>query len=290
MNTKNFLSAVLFLFITLACSVEKKQNKGLVVPQTSTTKLNFTTNRSTIVLPVTIDGSLQNFIFDTGATFTTLQVDAVTGRSTKVSGADGKKVKVGIGTIGSFKIGTSDFQDTYTWKLPMDYLKQKVPNFGGLIGQSIISKANWLIDYPKNTIEFTDKVIDTPNFETIKVDKIRDPKLSFTLDGETYTALIDLGSSIGLVVPEGSKLAERLLAKYPFKDSTRERYTVSSGVQTINEKVGVTPKIAVGNLVFDATETSIAASSQIRVGNTFFKDYTIYIDNTNGVYKLKKTR
>lgn len=232
-KVKKSLILVICLGFLASCSTEKFQNKGSILPQSGGTKLNFTTNRTIIVLPVVIDGVSKNFLLDTGAEFNVIHVDKVTGKTTKVNGADGKKVKVGVGTIGSLKISETEFKDTYTWKLPMDYLVQQVPNFGGLIGQSIISKANWLINYSKNTIEFTDKDIETLGFESFSMKNVRDPHINLNIEGEVHSALIDLGSSSTLTIPKGSALAEKLLKNYTFTDNQRESFK-ASGVQIVN--------------------------------------------------------
>lgn len=287
LNTKKSLFLIVFVAFCASCSTEKLQNKGSIVPQSDNYKYNFKTNRSVIVLPVTINGVSKNFLFDTGAEFTVIHTEKVSGKTTKINDATGAKVKVGLGKISSLKIGETEFKDTYTYKLPMEYLVAQVPDFGGLIGQPIICKANWLIDYTKKTIEFTDKTFETLGFESFSMKNIRDPHINLTIEGETYSALIDLGSSSTMTIPEGSALADKLRAKYSFKDNQRENF-VASGVQIVNEKVGVTPKVVLGGFTFDAVETNIVKSSQIKVGNNFFKNFALYIDNTNGVYKLKK--
>ncbi len=286
---KNTIFIALGVFFTIGCSLEKRQNKGLVTPQTISTKLNFTTNKSVIILPVIFNGTAKNFAFDTGADLSLVNREKITGFKTKVSGAGGKKVKVGSETIDSFKIGDLDFQKTCAFNDNMVFFDKIIPNFGGLIGQSIISKANWLIDYPKKTIEISDKTIETVGFETLSMKNIRDPHIDIIIEGETYSALIDLGSSTAIAIPTGSKLAEKLLTKYIFIEGTREVYRVG-GSEVITEKVSILPKILFGNSSAEAVETKIYDTKQIRIGNAFFKDYTVYIDNTNGVYKIKKTK
>ncbi len=289
-NTLNlFISLTFGLFFTVGCSLEKRQNKGLVTPQTTSTKLNFTTTKTVIILPVTFNGTAKNFAFDTGADLSLVNREKITGFKTKVSGAGGKKVKVGSETIDSFKIGDLDFQKTRAFNDNMAFFDNIIPNFGGLIGQSIISKVNWLIDYPKKTIEISDKTIETVGFETFSMKNIRDPHIDLIIEGETYSALIDLGSSTAIAIPTGSKLAEKLLTKYTFREGTREVYRVG-GSEVITEKIGILPKILFGNSSAETVETKIYDTKQIRIGNDFFKDYIVYIDNTNGVYKVKKTK
>lgn len=289
LNTKNSLFLTVFVVFCVSCSTENLQNKGLIVPQSSSNNFKFSTNQSIIIVPVSINGKSENFFFDTGSDYNVIHVDKVKGITTKVNGADGKKVKVGTGKITSLKIGETEFKKTFTWELPMDFLVDKTPSITGFIGQSVICKANWLIDFTQNTMEFSDKAIEISGFETFSMKNIRDPHLNLVIEGETISALIDLGSSSTLSIPKGSALAEKLLSKYSYRDNQREKF-VAGGVQNVTEKLGITPNVVVGGFSFDAVETTIVESSQPRVGNNFFKNFALYIDNTNGVYKLKKIK
>lgn len=285
---KNIIKFIV-LIVTFSCSTEKLQNKGFIRPQSASTKLDFITNKTVITLPTIINGTLKNFVFDTGAELTVVQQNKTTGIKTKITGADGKKVKLGTGKIDLLKIGEVEFKNIYALNYNMEYLTNEIPNFGGIIGQSVICKANWLIDYTKNKIEFTDKPIEMIGFETLKPKNIRDPYIDLLIEGKVYSALIDLGSSVAVTIPEDSKLAEKLLSKYTFKDNKRDIFRLS-GVQNISEKVGTLPIIQIGNIKFEKVETNILPSKILKIGNAFFKDYAIYIDNTNGVYKIKKMR
>lgn len=286
---KNIVLLTSCLIFTNGCSVKMYQNKGLITPQSNSTKLDFSTNKTVIILPVMLDGSIKNFAFDTGAELTVVQKEVTTGIKIKATGADGKKVKIGTGTVDLFKISDVEFKNIYSFNANMDYLTKKIPNFGGIIGQSIICKANWLIDYSKNKIEFTDKTIETMGFETLSTKNIRNPHIDMMIEDEVYSVLIDLGSSVAMTIPENSKLAEKLLAKYTFKDIIREVYRLS-GAEIVTEKVAIIPKVKIGNSSFEKVEVNILPSKSLKIGNAFFKDYTIYIDNTNGVYKIKKMR
>lgn len=279
----------LVLLVAFSCSTEKFQNKGFIRPHSASTKLDFTTNKTVVTLPTMINGTPINFIFDTAAELTVVQQNKTTGVKTKATGAAGKKVKLGTGKIDLLKIGEVEFKNIYALNYNMEYMTNEIPNFGGIIGQSVICKANWLIDYTKNQIEFTDKPIETIGFETLKPKNIRDPYIDLLIEGEVYSTLIDLGSSVAVTIPEVSKLAEKLLSKYTFRDNKRDVFRLS-GVQNIAEKIGTLPIVKIGNINFEKVEINILPSKSLKIGNAFFKDYAIYIDNTNGVYKIKKMR
>ncbi|EZH73838.1 hypothetical protein ATO12_18065 [Aquimarina atlantica] len=279
---------VVFSFSISACSIHYKQRKGNVLPEGFYYKTKFTTVKSVIVLPFQINGVKKNFLFDTGADYNLIQRDAIIGKKGMYSGASKRKMKMGSEITKSMKIGNVNFVDTYGVNADLKGLKEQIPNFGGLIGQSIISKGNWLIDYPNKIIEVSDKDMSDDSFQSIKI--IREdgaPYVLISINGNTHKVLVDFGSSSDFNLPKNSKLAKKLLDMYNFKDSQRERYTIG-GLQTITEKKGIVPLITLETIEFENVKTTINVSSQPRIGIGFFKDCLVYIDNTNRQYKIKK--
>lgn len=278
----------LILFISFSCSVTKNQNKGNVVPQNFNYEREFTTAKSVMVLPFKINGVSKNFLFDTGADYSIIQRDSIIGETGNYDGASKRTMKLGNEIIASIKIGSIDFRNTVALNGDMKGLKEQIPNFGGLIGQPIISKANWLIDYPNKSVTISDKNLVDSNFETLKI--IREDGAPYTyisINGIEYKVIIDFGSSSEFNLPEDSKLAKILLNQYNFSDNERDRYTLG-GLQKIKEKVGIVPSIKLGNMDFKSVNTTINISSQPRIGIGFFRDCKIYIDNINNSYKIKK--
>jgi hypothetical protein len=198
-------------------------------------------------------------------------------------------MKLGTEIIPSFKIGSIDFIKTVALNSDFVGLKEQIPNFGGLIGQPIISKANWLIDYPNQIIKLSNENLIDDSFQAIEI-KQKDgaPYINLLIDGKEYNAIIDLGSSATLSIPSDSKMAKEILNKYSFQDNEREIYSIG-GLQNVQEKVGIIPLVKIGNIAFSDVETDIRHSSQLRIGNKFFKDYIVYIDNLNKNYSLKKS-
>lgn len=285
------IKAILFVVFSLlisACSTHYKQRKGYVLPKAFYYKTKFTTAKSVIVLPIEVNEVKRNFLFDTGADYNLIQRDSVIGKTGMYDGASKREMKMGSETTRSMKIGNINFVDTYGLNADLKGLKEQIPDFGGLIGQPIISKANWLIDYPNKVIEVSDKDISDDSFQSIKI--IREggaPYTFISINGNTHKVIVDFGSSSSFNLPQDSKLAKELMDTYNFKDNQRERYTIG-GLQTITEKKGVVPLIMLETMEFKNVKTTINISSQPRIGIGFFKDCLVYIDNTNREYKIKK--
>lgn len=280
---------LIFLFITLiGCSVTKKQKKGIVLPESFNFETKFTTVKTLILLPFEVNGELKNFLFDTGADLSLIQRDSLIGKTYKVTGASKDKAKFGYGIVKSLKLGQVNFTNTMALNGDLKGLKEQILNFGGIIGQPIISKANWLIDYPNEKIRLSNKNLIDTTFKAIHI-KREDgaPYTYISINGEKYKVIVDLGSSSELNVPKESKLARLLLEQYNFEDNERDRYTIG-GSQIIKEKVGVLPSVKLGDIEFKNIRTTINTSSQPRIGIAFFKDCIVYIDNIEGNYKVKK--
>ncbi len=186
------------------------------------------------------------------------------------------------------KIGHIEFLNTFAGNGNFEGLKEQIPNFGGIIGQPIINKANWLIDYPNKTVHISSENLVDNTFQTIQIKREHGaPYTVISINGFEQKVIIDFGSSSEFNLPEESKLAQQLLEQYNFDDNERDRYTLG-GLQTIKEKVGIVPLIKLGNMEFKNVNTTVNISSQPRIGIGFFKDCIIYIDNLDHSYKIKK--
>lgn len=239
-------------------------------------------------MPFEIDGISKNFLFDTGADYSIIQRESTLGSTKNYDGATNREMKLGNEYVKSLKIGNVEFQNTFAVSGNLEGLKEQILNFGGLIGQPIINKANWLIDYPNKTLRISNRNIVDNTFQTIQIKRESGAPYTFiSINGIKQKVIIDLGSSSEFNLPKESKLAKQLLQQYDFNDNERDRYTLG-GLQTIKEKVGIVLLIKLGNMEFENINTTINVSSQPRIGIGFFKDCEIYIDNINNSYRIKK--
>jgi hypothetical protein len=235
-----------------------------------------------------MDGEVKNFLFDTGATVTTVQRDSIMGDIVEVRGASNRVVENGSETIESLKFGDVDFVGTFATNENMIELNEKILNFGGVLGRTIINKANWLINYPERKVEISTRDLSDDSYLDIILDPSSSaPIATVEVDGMNYESIIDLGSTSVFNVPKDTELASQLLEKYEFEESERERYTVG-GTQKITELIGVIPSVKFGELEFNDVLVNINQSSQIRVGMSMFTECLIYIDNDNDRYRINK--
>lgn len=290
MRYSRILVFILSFILVYGCSsLNKLQTRGKVSPQYFKESLSFETNKKLMFLDVKINGETKKFLFDTGADLTLFQRDSLKGKISNFSGASKRKMKLGQEIVPQLEIGNIKFVDTYALNGDLVGFKEQVPNLGGIIGQSIIKKANWLIDYPNKKLEIANTNLVDDSFKSIKIlRKDGAPYTFLEVNGKKYRVVIDLGSSSTINLPKNSKLAKELIKTINLTDNIRDRYTLG-GLQKINEKIGVVPQVKLGSFIFKNVDVNINTSSQPRIGLPFFKEYSIYIDNSNdGVYKLKK--
>lgn len=288
--TSSRVLTIFIVLLTIGCSTTKMQNAGAVSPEEFYSKIPFKYFKGVIGFDVKIDGETKTFLFDTGADVNVIQRDSITGKTSSYSGASKRKMELGKETVKSMRIGNVEFSNTNAVNGDFVGLKEQVPNFGGLIGQSIIGKANWLINYSGGSLVLSSRNLSDNSFEGIKTIRQNgnNPYTFLTFEGQEFKVIIDFGSSSILNLPEDSKFAKAVAQSIPLKDHTRDRYTLG-GLQTVTEKIGVIPELKLGPFDFKDVHVNINTSSQPRVGARFFSDFLIYIDNSNGgVFKLKR--
>jgi len=283
-----FIFFILTAVVVLGCPSTDVVDQGSVIPSDFYAESEFTTAKTLILIPFEMDGEVKNFLFDTGATVTTVQRDSIMGDIVEVRGASNRVVENGSETIESLKFGDVDFVGTFATNENMIELNEKILNFGGVLGRTIINKANWLINYPERKVEISTRDLSDDSYLDIILDPSSSaPIATVEVDGMNYESIIDLGSTSVFNVPKDTELASQLLEKYEFEESERERYTVG-GTQKITELIGVIPSVKFGELEFNDVLVNINQSSQIRVGMSMFTECLIYIDNDNDRYRINK--
>lgn len=287
---KGLPQSLLILLIFLnACSITKKMERGKVSPKEFHEILSIDTYKGIVVIPCEYEGEIKNYCFDTGAQLSGVQREKIKGRKVKVRGATNRVVENGTEVMRSFKIAGVDFRNTFSTNSDFKGLKEQIPDFGGIIGRPIIDRANWLIDLPNKKLEISSENLANEEFKSIPLDPdYESPYTSIRIENEDYKAILDMGSTSELNIPEDLALADSLMKWYQFHDHTRKRYTVG-GLQNITEKVDTIPYVSINDIKFENVRVTINKSSQLRIGINLFKDHVLYIDNTNNQYMLKKS-
>ncbi len=284
---KKAFSYVLFMVLMSNCSITKNQTKGKVLSEVFDTTINFSMENRLVEFPVLVNGESRKMIFDTGADFSLIAREQSTGKITTIHGAMGKTVDLGKEIVPKIQIGDVEFLNTLALNGKLEGIEQKIKNFGGLIGQPIIAKANWLFDFKNKKLQISNQNVVGPNFQVLPITRVKGrPYVDLVILGETYKVIIDLGSSSNLSIPKHSPLALEIEKKYEMQTSEEDIFSLG-GIQRIEQKKGTIPEVSIGNILFENVETTIQETSQIRVGINFFRSGLLYIDNTNQQYQFK---
>ena len=280
---------VILLPLHLGCSVAKLQEKGKVKPKYFYSKFAFETYQSAVVFDAIVDGQTKKFLFNNTSDFSFVQREILQRKKSKPPKASTGKIKSGRVVVPSIQIGNTQFLKTHALKGDSAEYKAQVPDFGGIIGKPIISKANWLINCSEKRMEISNANLVGESFKEIEtVWKNGVPYTSIDINGKQYQVLLDLGSPSALSLPKGSEFAEDVARAIGLSESTLNSHT-QRGLQKPKEKVLVIPKVRLGEFEFKQVDVNISTSGEPGIGLNFFRDYLIYIDNLNGgVYKLKK--
>lgn len=283
------LFALMSICLINACSISKDQRQGSVSPQQFNYEGSFTTLKNIIVLPVKLEGETRSFLFDTGAQLNIIQRDSLKGKTEQFTGASKRKMQMGREIVPELSIGPIKFKNTHAGNGDLVGLKEQVPNFGGLIGQPIIRKANWLIDYPAKKITISSDRIQAKGFTRVKIDrKSGSPFVKIELLGHQYQAIIDMGSSATLSIPQDHPLAKIALKRVELHENVRNIYTLG-GIQEVKELIGTVDEVKLGALTFREVHTDIRNTSKLRLGMRFFKDCQIYLDQKSRDYWIKRS-
>ena len=124
------IAFALIFWLLYSCSITRIQKKGSVLPENFKSDIEFTTLKTVMIVPVDLNGISKNFLFDTGADYSVIQRDSIIGRSSNVSGATNRKMKMGEEYVASIKVGNIDFKNTFALNSDLIGLKEQIPNLG----------------------------------------------------------------------------------------------------------------------------------------------------------------
>ncbi|MDN3619030.1 retropepsin-like aspartic protease [Polaribacter undariae] len=288
-----------FLVILLSsCVTYKYKKQGFVTKKEYLKEIPFTYENGFIFIPVTIQEKEYNFLFDTGAELnlidptisSELNVKQLK-KGTVSNGSDSVK-KVERVQINSIQIAGIEFQETVSliWDVSKFGKYIRCKKIDGIIGNNLMRKANWQIDYKKQLIRITDnneRFEISDNSEKIKMNsedvgnvylnlKIGQKSNYFTFD-TGYNGFIQTGDTTLL------------------KDSPSITKVGLEGVNFTGAKQGEThikkiDSFHINELPFKKPSyLLIKPRNSSLLGNEFYENYIIIIDWKNDYLVLDKT-
>ena len=205
-------SLISLLILVASCATIKGNARGKAIdlePETNA-QIPFDTIQNLIIVEAEINGHKGRFLFDNGFTLSAVHPDFAQkagiqfGQATMVNDINNKKSSLEETTLASITIGDFEFKKTGLWKIDT---KKFFPcdNIDGVIGGSIINKANWKILYNDRVLEVSEQPYDVPqNAAVLNVDFNRGNSAltNVTIQEQEITCKIDIGMSAEMSIKE----------------------------------------------------------------------------------------
>lgn len=288
-----------FLYLITGCATYKYKKQGFVNDTNYFKEIPFTYENGFILLPVTIEGKVFNFILDTGAELNLIDPTIVgelnlkkLKRGTISNGKDAQN-KIRRVEIDSISIGGIEFEKTVAmiWDISKFSKYMSCKKIDGFIGNNLMRKSNWQIDYQKKIIRIADssgKFEVSKNHQKIKMNsgivgnvhlnlKIGEKLKDFTLD-TGFNGFAQTGDTT--LLQNTSSIKKIGITGANFKGS-KKGATYYKMLDTFS----------IANHAFKSpTYFLIKPDNSSVLGNEFFENYRVTIDWTNDNFILDEPK
>ncbi len=161
---KRQIIIILISILFISCATNKHKKQGFVIEKSYNYEISFDYINDLIFIPVVIENKKYNFLFDTGAESNV--IDPLVAKElnlknlkkgTIANGTDSNK-GVPIVEIKNITIGGLQFKETAGMIWDLSNLSNMVSciKIDGIIGNNLMRKSNWQINYKDKKIKFSD--------------------------------------------------------------------------------------------------------------------------------------
>ena len=228
-----------------------------------------------IYIEVIISDKKYNFLFDTGCEITTIdpkianEINYKLVKEISVSGSSIPNQKSSLIKLPNISISNLNYEDIYGMILHLPFMKETAGNkkIDGIIGNNLMRKSKWQIDYAKKVIRISSQIDRFENIQTAKKIELnkKDWGLGYVnieLNDQTHKFIFDLGSS------------GEFTANLSFVKFLKEKDTlIQQDKQTFF--VG---KIKIGEIILNNKSITLEKYVSSLLGNVFFENYMLTID------------
>ncbi len=289
-----YLIALLFTFSS--CFMNKTvrlAKKGHVVEKHFDKTIPFEFVEGLIVIEVSINNQPFHFVFDSGAFMSSFDkkrlagVPLVVKNNSKIGSSSGKSQKSEIVQVDELNIGGVRFQNTSAVLGDMSGILAALGcnDIDGIIGNNVMRKANWQIDYVNKKIRFTDDMSNlsvSKNAYSYKMNarKWGNTGLPVTIDGVEKYYTFDTGFG-------GAFLSsDKYLALVKEKNPNTKTVLLEDelgfdlfGEYTKNSKRAIAKSIFVGDFKMTNQLVKYREKGSSLVGNMFFEHFLLTINS-----------
>jgi predicted aspartyl protease len=289
------IAAIAIIFLVTACGnwqMSWFSKKPKVTSSDFNTSVNFNFRAGVIIIPVIIKGQEYEFLFDTGASTSIISRDLAKAiglkkatSSTNITDSNGRKRKIQNASVDSLSIAGITFTNTdvsiIDWP---DNSAVECLAKDGIIGNNLIKLCNWIVDYKKGTLQFSDSPLTLENTHYLKMYAANyRPHFKLNLNGNTINrVLLDLGSGGSLDVGRG------LVSKYGIKTSNFQNIQKIDGSShglfgtTLDTSTTIlADSITIASLVFYNVPVELQRKRSCKIGNQILKKNRVVLDYSN---------
>ncbi|MES2813198.1 MAG: aspartyl protease family protein [Bacteroidota bacterium] len=274
-------SSILLFLLTLTCFSQTKKEiftQGTVTQKHFSKEIPFKYIKRHIFIEVVINSKKYDFLFDTAYSLSAIDksiisdVDHKKISSDEVTGSAIKKPSnLTIIDLSKISIDSIDFHSTSALIQDLSFIQKNYSELtiAGVVGNNLLRKLNWQIDYKNKTIKMSDSEESMPVQPSALVLKLSgntygNAYISSVIDDRKIDFLFDLGSSGKFT------LNNKLLSKFTKKDQSR--FKVEK-----NKTEYLSDEIQLDKLKFTNETITFEEGVSNLLGNMFFENYVVSI-------------
>lgn len=267
-------------------SQNRKQlsKKGYVKQKEYFVEIPFNYVNKHIYIEVVISGKKYNFVFDTGYEVTTIdsniakEIQYKIIKEVSLSGSSFADQKVALVELPNIAIASLDFEETYGLLQDLSFTKKPATQkIDGIIGNNLMRKSKWQIDYVQKVIRISSKIENFKSLPTAKKIELNNKDwglgyVAIELNNQKHQFLFDLGSN-------GEFTANHSFVKFLKEKDTllqQEKQTFPVG------------KIKIGEIELNDKSITLEKRAGSLLGNAFFQNYLLTIDWDKNILYLNQ--
>ena len=267
-------------------SQNRKQlsKKGYVKQKEYFVEIPFNYANKHIYIEVVISGKKYNFVFDSGYEVTTIdsniakEIQYKIIKEVSLSGSSFADQKVTLVELPNIAIASLDFEETYGLLQDLSFTKKPATQkIDGIIGNNVMRKSKWQIDYVQKVIRISNKIDQFKNLPTAKKIELNNKDwglgyVAIELNNQKHQFLFDLGSN-------GEFTANHSFVKFLKEKDTllqQEKQTFPVG------------KIKIGEIELNDKSITLEKRASSLLGNAFFENYLLTIDWDKNILYLNQ--
>ena len=265
----------LTLINCLAQNGKQISKKGNVKQKDYLVEIPFNYINKHIFIEVIISDKKYNFLFDTGYELTTIdpkisnEINYKLIKEIDLSGSSIANQKANLIELPNISISNLNFEETYGMVQDLSYMKEnkEKSTINGVIGNNLMRKSKWQIDYVKRVIRISNKTEKFKGLQNAKKIELNNKDwglgyVDIELNDQKHKFIFDLGSS------------GEFTANLSFVKFLKEKDTI---IQE-NKQNFLVGKIKIGEIELIDKSITLEKYVSYLIGNAFFENYLLTID------------